>query len=151
MRLTVLAVLASSIMMLVLTALAVKLPTAISSVSNPGPHGFSQMLYAYTSGAANNGSAFAGLNANTHFWNLTLAFDMFMGRFIPMLFILALAEALAARRFTPSSSGTFPTTGWLFVVLLIGVIVTVGGLTFFPALTLGPIAEHLLIGAGRLF
>jgi K+-transporting ATPase ATPase A chain len=148
MQLTVAAVLFPSIMILVLTAIVTFVPGALKSISNPGPHGFSQLLYAYTSTAANNGSAFAGLNANTDYWNLTLAFNMFVSRYLPMVLAIKLAGNLAAKKITPVSSGTLPTNNALFSALLVLVIVIVGGLTFFPVLAIGPFLEHLLVFKG---
>jgi K+-transporting ATPase ATPase A chain len=122
-----------------------------SGISNPGPHGFSQMLYAYVSGAANNGSAFGGLTVNTPWYDNTIAFDMLLGRFFMIIPMLAIAGNLAQKKYVPPSLGTFPVTTPLFTVLLIGVIIIVGALTFFPALSLGPILEHLLLSAGKTF
>jgi K+-transporting ATPase ATPase A chain len=122
-----------------------------SAISNPGPHGFSQMLYAFVSGAGNNGSAFGGLSANTLWYNTTMGFDMLIGRFLMMIPMLAIAGNLAQKKYVPPSLGTFPVTTPLFTVLLIGVILIVGALTFFPALSLGPILEHLLLAAGKTF
>ncbi len=115
----------------------------LTSLGNAGPHGFSEILYAFTSGAATNGSAFAGLNANTPFYNLTLALAMFVGRYFVIVPVLAIAGSLAAKQIVPRSAGTLPTGGSLFVVFLVGVICIVGGLTFLPALSLGPVAEQL--------
>ncbi|MBX3023531.1 potassium-transporting ATPase subunit KdpA [bacterium] len=126
-------------------------PYGLSSLNNAGPHGLSEMLYAFTSGAGNNGSAFAGLNANTPWYNTTLALTMLAGRFLMMVPMLAIGGSLVGKRTVPPSAGTFPTDGGLFVVLLIGVIIIVGALTFFPALALGPIVEHFLANAGRFF
>jgi K+-transporting ATPase ATPase A chain len=123
----------------------------LAGLNNPAHHGFSEILYAYTSGTGNNGSAFAGLNANTPFWNLTLAFAMFFGRFFMMIPMLAVAGSLARKKIHPGGEGTFPVDGGLFVVLLIGVIIMVGALTFFPALSLGPIAEHFEMLQGHFF
>jgi K+-transporting ATPase ATPase A chain len=120
-------------------------------MANAGPHGFSEVLYAYSSAAANNGSAFAGLSGNTLYYNITLAIGMLVGRFFVIIPALAIAGSLAAKKTIPASSGTFPTTGGLFVGLLVGVILIIGGLTFFPALALGPIVEHLAMQAGTLF
>jgi K+-transporting ATPase ATPase A chain len=145
MQLTVVAVLLPSALILIFTALVVFIPSAIRSVSNLGPHGFSQLLYAYTSASQNNGSAFAGLNANTPFWNLTLALCMLLGRFVPLVLVLKLASNLAVKKITPSSPGTLPTNNIFFSILLIMIIIIVGGLTFFPALAIGPLVEHLLI------
>ena len=127
------------------------LPPAVASMANPGPHGFTEMLYAYTSQTGNNGSAFAGLTGNTLFYNLTGAIAMLVGRFWMIIPAMAIAGSLAAKKTVPPSAGTFPTTGGLFVGLLVGVILIVGGLTFFPALALGPIVEHLAMIAGTLF
>jgi K+-transporting ATPase ATPase A chain len=119
--------------------------------NNNGPHGFSEILYAYSSGAGNNGSAFAGIGANTPWYNATLAFDMLFGRIAMMIPILALAGSLARKKLVPVSAGTFPVSGPLFAVLLIGVVIIIGALNFFPALTLGPIVEHFLMHAGKVF
>src|SRR5438270_852294 len=132
-------------------AAATNLPTARASLTNHGPHGLSEILYAYTSAVGNNGSAFAGLNANTPFLNTTLGIAMLCGRFLMIIPLLAAAGSLAQKKLTPVSSGTFPTHGPLFVVLLVGVVVIVGALTFFPALSLGPIVEHLLMRGGTLW
>ena len=121
------------------------------SISNPGPHGLSQILYAYTSGTGNNGSAFGGLNANTAWYNTTIAFAMLFGRFFIIIPMLAIAGNLATKKIAPPSAGSFPVTTPLFSALLVGVIVIVGALTFFPALSLGPLLEHLLMGAGKTF
>ncbi|HEX8893086.1 MAG TPA: potassium-transporting ATPase subunit KdpA [Terriglobales bacterium] len=123
----------------------------VSSISNPGPHGLTQIIYAYTSQAANNGSAFGGLNGNTPWYNITGAMTMLAGRFLMIIPMLAIAGNLAQKKYVPPSLGTFPVTTPLFSVLLIGVIIIVGALTFFPALSLGPILEHLLLGAGKTF
>jgi K+-transporting ATPase ATPase A chain len=122
-----------------------------NNVGNGGPHGFSEILYCFSSSTGNNGSAFAGLTANTPFYNVTGGLAMLTGRFLMMIPALALAGCLVKKKYVPPSSGTFPTYGWLFVSLLISVILIVGALTFFPALTLGPIVEHYLMHAGRLF
>jgi potassium-transporting ATPase potassium-binding subunit len=122
-----------------------------SSISNPGPHGLTQMLYAYVSGAGNNGSAFGGLTANTPWYDTTIGFDMLIGRFFMIIPMLAIAGNLAQKKYVPPSLGTFPVTTPLFSALLIGVIIIVGALTFFPALSLGPILEHLLMAAGKTF
>ena len=126
-------------------------PDGLAGLANNGPHGFSEILYAYTSATANNGSAFAGLSANTPFWNLTLAFAMFFGRFFMMIPMLAVAGALTQKKIHPTGEGTFPVDGGLFIGLLIGVILLVGALTFFPALALGPIVEHFEMFKGTLF
>ncbi len=122
-----------------------------SSLANQGPHGLSEILYAYTSGAGNNGSAFAGLNANTPWWNTTLGIDMLLGRFGMIVPLLALAGSLTRKKIVPASAGTFPVSGFTFVVLLVGTVVLVGALTFLPALALGPIVEHFLMLKGNLF
>jgi K+-transporting ATPase ATPase A chain len=133
------------------SAISVLAPFGLSSISNHGPHGLSQVLYAYTSAAGNNGSAFAGINANTHWYNSTLGITMLAGRFLMIVPMLAVAGNLATKKITPPSLGTFPVTSPLFTVLLTGVVVIVGALTFFPALSLGPILEHLLLRAGTSF
>lgn len=142
-KLVMLAVLAHPLSILGFTALAVVLPDALKSLNNPGPHGFSEILYAYTSGTANNGSAFAGLGANTPFYNLTIGLAMLVGRYLTLLPMLAVAGLLAAKRRVPVSSGTLPTDTVLFGGLTVFVILIVGALTFLPALTLGPVADHL--------
>jgi len=134
------------------SAAAVLMPSlGLSSLANHGPHGLSEILYAYTSATGNNGSAFAGLNANTHWYNYSLAVAMFFGRFMMIVPMLAIAGNLAGKKITPASAGTFPVTTPLFTVLLIGVILIVGALTFFPVLSLGPVLEHLLMHAGHAF
>ncbi len=147
-KMTMLAILCLPLAMLGFTAVAVVLPGPVAAISASGPHGFTEALYAYVSGAANNGSAFAGLSANTLWWNTSLGFDMLIGRFFVIIPALAIAGSLAAKKTVPPSSGTFPTDGPLFVLLVAGVILIVGGLTFFPALALGPIVEHLAMVAG---
>ncbi len=133
-------------------AVAILMPhLGLGSLANHGPHGLSEILYAYTSATGNNGSAFAGLNANTPWYNYSLAVAMFFGRFMMIVPMLAIAGNLAGKKITPATSGTFPVTTPLFTVLLTGVIVIVGALTFFPALSLGPILEHLLLRAGQSF
>jgi K+-transporting ATPase ATPase A chain len=132
-------------------AISVLAPFGLSSLSNHGPHGLTQILYAYTSAAGNNGSAFAGLNANTHWFNSTLGITMLAGRFLMIIPMLAVAGNLAMKKIAPPTLGTFPVTSPLFTVLLTGVIVIVGALTFFPALSLGPILEHLLLRVGTSF
>jgi len=126
-------------------------PFGVSQLTNAGPHGLSEILYAYTSANGNNGSAFAGLSGNTPFYNWTLGFAMLIGRFAFLIPILAFGGSLVKKRVVPAGLGTFPTTGPLFVGLLIGVILIVGALTYFPAYALGPIVEHLLMQAGRTF
>ncbi len=150
-KMAMLAVLCLPAGMLIFTAIAAVLPSAVASVGNSGPHGFSEILYAYTSAAANNGSAFASLSGNTLWYNLTLGITMLIGRFLVIVPALAIAGSLAAKKSVPASAGTFPTDGPLFVGLLVGVILIVGGLTFFPALAVGPIVEHLAMLAGQSF
>ncbi len=151
MKLAMLYVLIFPAVILIPTALATVLPAGLSSISNPGPHGFSQILYAYTEAGANNGSAFGGLNANVPFYNVSIAIVMLLGRFMMAIPALAIAGSVAAKKSTAASAGTFPTDGIPFVFLLIGVIVIVGALTFFCAVALGPIVEQLLMTAGKLF
>jgi len=150
-KMAILGILCLPLAMLGFTAIAVVLPTGLASIGNPGPHGFSEVLYAYVSGAANNGSAFASLSGNTLWYNLTIGLAMLMGRFLVIAPALAIAGSMAAKKTVPASAGTFPTHGGLFVGLLVGVILIVGGLTFFPALALGPIVEHLSMIAGQTF
>ena len=150
-KMAMLAILILPLMMLGWTAIAVIYEPAVASIGNAGPHGFSEVLYAFTSQAANNGSAFAGLTGNTPFYNLAGAVAMFIGRFWMIVPAMAIAGSLAAKKTVAASNGTFPTTGGLFVGLLVGVILIVGGLTFFPALALGPLAEHLAMLAGGSF
>lgn len=151
MKMAVLAILCLPLAMLIFTAIATVLPSAVASIGTAGPHGFSEILYAYTSAAANNGSAFGGLSGNTSWYNITLGFGMLMGRFLVIIPALAIAGSLVAKKTVPASAGTFPTDGPLFVGLLVGTILVVGGLTFLPALALGPVAEHLVMVAGQLF
>ncbi len=122
-----------------------------NNINNSGPHGFTEMLYAYISATGNNGSAFAGITANTPFWNVTLGIAMLVGRFLMILPLLAIAGSMAAKKQTPATSGTFPTDGGTFVLLLIGIVVIVGALTYLPALALGPIVEHFLMNGGKTF
>jgi K+-transporting ATPase ATPase A chain len=136
---------------LIFTAISVVHPLGSAGISNPGPHGLSQVLYAFTSGAGNNGSAFAGLTVNTVWYDTTIGITMLIGRFFMIIPMLAIAGNLAQKKYVPPSLGTFPVTTPLFTVLLIGVIIIVGALTFFPALSLGPILEHLLMAAGKTF
>jgi K+-transporting ATPase ATPase A chain len=150
-KMAMLAILVLPLMYLGWTAVGVVYPAAVASMANAGPHGFTEVLYAYTSSTGNNGSAFAGLSGNTFFYNLTLASAMFVGRFFMIVPAMAIAGSLAEKKSIPPSMGTFPTTGGLFVGLVVGVILIIGGLTFFPALALGPIVEHLAMNAGNLF
>jgi K+-transporting ATPase ATPase A chain len=150
-KMAMLAILVLPLMYLGWTAVAMLVPTAVASMNNPGPHGFTEVLYAYTSQDGNNGSAFAGLNGNTPFYNLSGAMAMAVGRFWMIIPTMIIAGSLASKKLVPASAGTFPTTGSLFVGLVVGVIVIIGGLTFFPALALGPIVEQLALNAGTLF
>jgi potassium-transporting ATPase potassium-binding subunit len=150
-KMAMLAILILPLMYLGWTAVAIVVPSAVAATNNPGPHGFTEVLYAYTSQTGNNGSAFAGLSGNTFFYNVTGAVAMFVGRFWMIIPAMAIAGSLAAKKSIPVSSGTFPTTGGLFVGLVVGVIVIVGGLTFFPALALGPIVEQLAMTANTLY
>ena len=150
-KMAMLYVLIFPLLVLVLTAFSVLSPNALASLTNNGPHGFSEILYAYVSTAGNNGSAFAGLTTNANWYNFTLPFNMLAGRFLMMVPVLALAGNLAQKKSVPPSSGTFPVNTTLFTVLLVGVILIVGALTFFPALSLGPILEHLQLHAGKTF
>jgi len=150
-KMAMLAILILPLMYLGWTAVAAIVPTAVAATNNAGPHGFTEMLYLYTSSTGNNGSAFAGISANTVFYNITGAVAMFVGRFWMIIPAMAIAGSLAAKKTVPASAGTFPTTGGLFVGLVVGVIVIVGGLTFFPALALGPIVEQLAMRTNTLF
>jgi K+-transporting ATPase ATPase A chain len=151
MKYVMLAVLAHPFSILGFTALACLMPSTLDSLANTGPHGFSEVLYAYTSGTANNGSAFAGLNANTPFFNTTIGLAMLVGRYLTLLPMLAVAGAMAAKKTVPAGPGTLSTATPLFTGLLVFVIIVVGGLTFLPALALGPIVEHLMMLAGTTF
>ncbi|MFT3942048.1 potassium-transporting ATPase subunit KdpA [Rhodopseudomonas sp.] len=150
-KMAMLAILVLPLMYLGWTAVAVVLPSAVASMGNAGPHGFSEVLYAFTSATANNGSAFGGLTGNTFFYNLTLATAMFVGRFMMIVPTMAIAGSLAGKKLVPPSAGTLPTTGGLFVGLVVGVILIIGGLTFFPALALGPVVEQVSMTAKTLF
>src|ERR1700681_1556093 len=150
-KMAMLAVLIFPLVILVFTAISVLFSFGTSSITNPGPHGFSQVLYAFTSAVANNGSGLAGINGNTPWYNTSLGIAMLLGRFMMILPMLAIAGNLAGKKQTPATLGTFPVTGPLFTVLLMGVVVILGALTFFPALSLGPILEHLLMQAGKTF
>ena len=151
-KMAMLYVLIFPLSILVFTAIAATSPAyGLTQLTNAGPHGLSEMLYAYTSGTGNNGSAFAGLSANTHFYNLTTGAAVLIGRFLMIVPMLAVAGNLATKKLVPSSSGTFPVTTPLFTVLLVSVVLIVGALTFFPVLSLGPVLEHLLLHAGKVF
>jgi K+-transporting ATPase ATPase A chain len=151
-KMAMLYVLIFPLSILIFTAIASISPTyGLTSLTNTGPHGLSEMLYAYTSATGNNGSAFAGLSANTHFYDLTLGAAMLIGRFLMIVPMLAVAGNLATKKIVPVSTGSFPVTTPLFTVLLVSVILIVGALTFFPVLSLGPVLEHLLMHAGKAF
>ncbi len=150
-KMAMLAILILPLSILGFTAIAVVAKSGLAGMSNAGPHGFSEALYAYTSATGNNGSAFAGLSANTVFYNSTLGMAMFIGRFLMIIPTLAIAGSLVNKKIVPQSAGTFPTHGTQFVLLVIGVIVIIGGLTYFPALALGPIVEYLAMTAGQTF
>jgi potassium-transporting ATPase potassium-binding subunit len=150
-KMAMLAILVLPLMYLGWTAVSSVVPSAVAATNNAGPHGFTEMLYLYVSSTANNGSAFAGISANTMFYNLTGAIAMLVGRFWMIIPAMAIAGSLAAKKKVPASAGTFPTTGGLFIGLVVGVIVIIGGLTFFPALSLGPIVEHLAMLAKTTF
>jgi K+-transporting ATPase ATPase A chain len=151
MKLAVLAILVLPLVILGFTAVSAMLPSALSSLANAGPHGLSEILYAFSSGAGNNGSAFAGLNANTPWFNTTLGIAMALGRFAYVVPVMAIAGSLADKKKVPQTPGSLPTHGTLFIGLLIGVILTLGGLQYFPALALGPIVEHVEMLAGKSF
>jgi potassium-transporting ATPase potassium-binding subunit len=150
-KMAMLAVLVLTFTILTFSAISVIKPYGTSSISNSGPHGLSQILYAYTSSTGNNGSAFAGLNPNTTWYNITTAVAQLLGRFFMIIPIMAIAGSLARKKTVPESAGTFPVTGGLFAGLLVSTILIVGALTFFPALSLGPVLEHLLMNAGKVF
>jgi K+-transporting ATPase ATPase A chain len=150
-KMAMLAILILPLSILGFTAIAVVIAPGLAGLENAGPHGFSEIMYAYISGTANNGSAFAGLTANSVFYNPTIGLAMLIGRFAMIVPMLAVAGSLAGKKIVPPSAGTFPTTGGLWVGLLVGVILIVGGLTYFPALALGPVVEHLAMNAGTLF
>jgi potassium-transporting ATPase potassium-binding subunit len=150
-KMVIIAILAPSIIIKLFSAIACSVPAGLASLNNAGPHGLSEILYAFSSAAGNNGSAFGGLNANTVFYNLMIGFGMLIGRFGIIVPVMAIAGSMAKKKITPVSSGTFKTDNWLFVLLLIGVILIVGGLTFFPPLALGPVVEHFLMNLGVTF
>jgi K+-transporting ATPase ATPase A chain len=150
-QMAIIAILVPSVVILLFSAWDCVSPLGLGQINSAGPHGFSQILYAYSSAAGNNGSAFAGLNANTPFFNITLGIGMLLGRFGIIIPVMAIAGNMAGKRITPVSAGTFRTDNWIFIGLLILVILIVGGLTFFPALSLGPIVEHLLMKSGIVF
>ncbi|HEX8420425.1 MAG TPA: potassium-transporting ATPase subunit KdpA, partial [Sphingomonas sp.] len=149
-KLAVLAIAVLPLMILGLTSLSSVLAQGLAGPLNKGPHGFSEILYAFTSAVGNNGSAFAGLTANTPYYNGLLGVAMWVGRFFIIVPMLAIAGSLAAKKYTPESAGSFPTTGGLWVGLLVGIVLILGGLTFLPSLALGPIADHLAMISGKL-
>jgi K+-transporting ATPase ATPase A chain len=150
-KMAMLAILILPLSILGFSAIATVVDAGLAGPANQGPHGFSEILYAYTSGTGNNGSAFAGISANTMFYNTTIGFAMFIGRFLMIVPMIAIAGSLAAKKTVPASSGTFPTHGPLFVGLVVGVILIMGGLTYFPALALGPLVEQVAMNTGTLF
>jgi len=150
-KLAVLAIAVLPLCILGFAGLSAVLPAGLAGALNKGPHGFTEILYAFASGTGNNGSAFAGLTTGTPFYNGLLATAMWIGRFFVIVPALAIAGSLAAKKYTPETAGSFPTTGPLWIGLLIGVILIVGGLTFLPGLALGPIADHLAMISGQLF
>jgi K+-transporting ATPase ATPase A chain len=149
-KMAMLYVLIFPLMILVLSGISSLLPQGLATLTNSGPHGLSEILYAFTSGTGNNGSAFGGLGAN-RWYNLTMGITMLVGRFLMIIPMLAVAGNLAQKKLVPPSPGTFPVTTPLFTVLLVSVILIVGALTFFPALSLGPVLEHLLMNTGKTF
>jgi K+-transporting ATPase ATPase A chain len=151
MKIVMLYVLIFPLLILAFSAWSAVVPYGLSSLNNSGPHGLTEILYAYSSAAGNNGSAFAGLNANTPWYNITQGLTMLAGRFLMIIPVLAIAGCMVGKKVVPESLGTFPTNGTLFVVLLVGVILIVGALTFFPALSLGPIVEHFVALAGKVY
>jgi K+-transporting ATPase ATPase A chain len=150
-KMAMLAILILPLSILGFTALAVVLPVGTAAMANAGPHGYSEALYAYTSATGNNGSAFAGISANVPFYNTTLGLAMFIGRFLMIVPMLAVAGSLVQKKIVPISAGTFPTDSPLFVGLVVGVIAITGGLIYFPAVSLGPVVEHFAMHAGNLF
>jgi len=150
-KLAVLAIAVLPLSILGFTALSAVMPDGLAGPLNKGPHGFTEILYAFSSATANNGSAFAGLSAGTPWYNGLLAIAMWIGRFFMIVPVLAIAGSLAAKKYTPAGAGSFPTTGGLWVGLLVGIILILGGLTFLPSLALGPIADHLAMIHGQLF
>jgi len=148
MKMSILAILAPSIVIKLFSAIACSVPAGLATITNTGPHGLSEIMYAFSSAAGNNGSAFGGLGTNNVFYNVMLALGMIIGRFGIIVPVMAIAGSMARKKITPASSGTFRTDNWLFVMLLISIILIVGGLTFFPPLALGPIVEQLLMNLG---
>jgi len=151
MKMAILAILAPCFVIVIFSAIACSVPAGLAGLNNSGPHGLSEILYAFSSAGGNNGSTFGGLNANTIFYNLMLGFGMIIGRYGIIVPVFAIAGAIAGKKVTPVSMGTFRTDNWFFVFLLAGIILIVGGLTFFPPLALGPLVEHLLMNSRVAF
>jgi K+-transporting ATPase ATPase A chain len=151
MKLAMFYVLIFPLIILAFSAWSAVAPYALSSLNNAGPHGLSEILYAFSSGTGNNGSAFAGLNANTPFWNVAMGIAMLGGRFLMIIPVLAMAGSMVGKKVVPGGPGTFPTNGPLFTFLLVAVVLIVGALTFFPALSLGPIVEHFVANTGKVY
>jgi len=151
MVMSLIVILSPALLLLMMSSVAISTQAGLSGLSNPGPHGLSEIVYAYASASGNNGSAFGGLNADSLFYNLTTSLAMLVGRFSTILPALAIAGSLAGKKIVPVSTATFPTTGTLFIVMLVSVVIVVGALTFFPLFTLGPFLEHLLMTAGKTF
>jgi len=147
-KMAILGVLASSVVIKLFSAIACSIPAGLAGLNNAGPHGLTEIMYAFSSAAGNNGSAFGGLNTNTAFYNVMLGIGMIIGRFGVIVPVMAIAGSMAKKKITPVSSGTFRTDNSLFILLLLSVILIVGGLTFFPPLALGPIVEHFLMNLG---
>ena len=144
-------ILSPALLLLILSAVSISIRAGLSGITNPGPHGLSQIIYAFASASGNNGSAFAGLNADSVFYNLTTGLAMLIGRFATLIPALAIAGSLAGKKIVPENVATFPTTGGLFVIMLVSVVLIVGALTFFPVLTMGPFLEHLMVLIGKTF
>jgi K+-transporting ATPase ATPase A chain len=151
MVMAVVIILTPAILLLILSSVAISTQAGLAGLGNAGPHGLSEIIYAFASTSGNNGSAFAGLNANTVFYNLTTSLAMLIGRFSTLIPALAIAGSLAGKKIVPISVATFPTTSILFILMLVSVIIIVGALTFFPVFTLGPFLEHLLLAIGKTF
>jgi K+-transporting ATPase ATPase A chain len=151
MIMTVIAIVSPCVTLLILMAVALATPLGLSGLNNGGPHGFTEIFYAYASGIGNNGSAFAGLNTNTPFYNLTIAFAMLVGRFTTILPGLAIAGSLAQKKNSPENRATLPTASLVFILIVCSTVFIVGALTYFPAFTIGPILEHLSLAAGKVF
>jgi potassium-transporting ATPase potassium-binding subunit len=148
---SIIIILSPAILLLIFSSIAVSTKAGLDGISNGGPHGLSQIIYAFASTTGNNGSAFAGLNANTIFYTLTTSLAMLVGRFSTIIPALAIAGSLASKKIIPVNVATFPTTSILFIIMLVCVVVVAGALTFFPAFTLGPVLEHFLLSIGKTF